>query len=199
MSVWLTAAVEGLFDEAVMKRIVREVGAQLGTVYGKKGKHALLQKLGGYNAAAERAPWIVLVDLDRDADCAPPFRARCLPGAASYMCFRIAVRTTETWLLADRERFSRFLGVRISSLPLLPEDVDDPKQLVVDLARRSSRSDIRSDLVPRTNSGRRVGGAYVDRLTGFVMGSWRPERAAANADSLRRCLQRLSELVEAQA
>lgn len=199
MTVWLTSAVEGAFDEAVVKRIVGAVGGELGTVYGKKGKHALLRRLGGYNAAAECSPWIVLVDLDRDADCAPPFRAECLPQPACSMCFRIAVRAVEAWLLADRERFSRFLGVRIASLPRSPEDVEDPKQLVVELARGSTKRDIRTDLVPRVASGRRVGGAYVDRLTEFVAGSWRPETAAQNADSLRRCLERATELVEAHA
>lgn len=196
MEVVLTGAVEGLFDEAVVKRLVVEVGGQLGDVYGKKGKAALLKKLGGYNAAARHSPWVVLVDLDRDGDCAPPARARWLPHSEPLMCFRIAVRAVETWLLADRERFARFLGVPVSSLPRSPEDVDDPKQLVVDLARTSRRRDVQVDLVPHSGSGRRVGGAYVDRLTEFVLKSWRPQAAADNADSLRRCLQRLAELVE---
>jgi hypothetical protein len=196
MAVVLTGAVEGLFDEAVAKRLVGEVGGQLGDVYGKNGKTPLLKRLDGYNAAAKHAPWVVLVDLDRDADCAPPARARWLPEPAPLMCFRIAVRAVETWLLADRERFARFLGVKVASLPRSPEDVEDPKQLVVDLARTSRKRDVRVDLVPRRGSGRRVGGAYVDRLTEFVLGSWQPQAAAENADSLRRCLQCLAELVE---
>jgi len=196
MRVVLTGAVEGLFDEAVVKRLVGEVGGQLGDVYGKKGKAPLLKKLDGYNAAAGHAPWVVLVDLDRDADCAPPARELWLPQPAPLMCFRIAVRAVETWLLADRERFARFLGVKVASLPRSPEAVEDPKQLVVDLAQTSRKRDVRVDLVPRPGSGRRVGGAYVDRLTEFVLGSWRPQEAAENADSLRRCLQRLAGLVE---
>jgi hypothetical protein len=199
MSVAFTGAVEGIFDEAVARRLVAEVGAEMVDVYGKAGKAVLLRKLRGYNAAAEHAPWFVLVDLDRDADCAPPARVQWLSAPARSMCFRIAVRAAETWLLADRERFARFLGVRVASLPRAPEDVDDPKQLVVDLARASTKSDIRGDLVPSPRSGRRVGGAYVARLTEFVLGPWRPQEAAANADSLRRCLHRLSELAEARA
>lgn len=198
MGVVITAAVEGPFDQAVVRRIVAEAGGTLGTVYGKKGKHALLRRIDGYNAAAWHSPWVALVDLDGDADCAPPARAQWLPHPAPSMCLRIAVRAVEAWLLADRERFARFLGVRVASLPRSPESVEDPKQLVVDLARGSSKRDIRADLVPRPGSGRRVGGAYVDRLTEFVLGPWRPQDAAANADSLRRCLQRLSELAEAR-
>jgi hypothetical protein len=195
----ITAAVEGLCDEAVVKRLVVEAGGQLGTVYGKGGKPALQRKISGYNAAARLAPWVVLVDLDGDAECAPPLRATWLPAPSAQMCFRVAVRMVEAWLIADRERFARFLGVNVVSLPRSPEDVEDPKQLVVDLARRSGKRDIRTDLVPRPGSGRRIGPAYTDRLIEFVVGPWRPPVAAEIADSLQRCMTRISELVRARS
>lgn len=199
MAVLITSAVEGLCDEAVVKRLVVEAGGQLGAVYGKGGKPALRRKVSGYNAAAQFAPWVVLVDLDRDAECAPPFRAAWLPTPAPHMCFRVAVRTVEAWLLADRERFARFLGVNLGSLPRSPEDLEDPKQLVVDLARGSRKRDIRADLVPRPGAGRRIGPAYTDRLIEFAVGPWRPPAAAEIAESLKRCMSRISELVGACA
>ena len=67
----IAAAVEGLTDEAVVERLIDHAGGKVGTVYGKKGKSHLCQKIAGYNNAALRAPWLVLVDLDADADCAP--------------------------------------------------------------------------------------------------------------------------------
>ena len=39
-------------------------------MHGKKGKDGLLRNLDGYNRAARFSPWVVLVDLDHDADCA---------------------------------------------------------------------------------------------------------------------------------
>jgi hypothetical protein len=192
----IAGAVEGLVDQAVMRRLLGEVGAEPGPVYGGNGKDHLLERLDGYNRAARFNPWLVLVDLDRDDDCPPPFRERWLPHPAPRMCFRVAVRAIEAWLLADRERCARFLGVTVSRIPLEPESERDPKRVMVDLARHSRRRDIREDLVPRPGSGRAVGPAYTSRLMEFVESDWRPEVAANCSDSLRRCRQRLVQLVE---
>ena len=75
----ICGAVEGMVDEAVLRRLVEEIGAMEGPVYGKNGKLFLLRKLSAYNQAARFAPWIILIDLDDDDDCAPPYRKSCLP------------------------------------------------------------------------------------------------------------------------
>lgn len=193
MTLVVTSAVEGMVDESVILRLIREAGWEPGPVYGKKGKDAIRLKIGGYNNAAQRSPWLVLVDLDDAAPCAPPLHASWLPAPAPLMRFRIAVRAVEAWLIADRERFARFLGVRQGALPHDPDAVDDPKQLVVDLARQSSRSDVRADLVPRAGSGRKVGQAYASRMIEFAESRWRPPLAAQASDSLSRCRSRLAE------
>lgn len=191
----VSGAVEGLIDEAVLRGLLTHVGAAVGAVHGKHGKDDLRHGLRGYNSAARWAPWVVLVDLNRDEACAPPLRRLWLPDPAPGMCFRIVVRKIEAWLLADRERIARFLGVPLSRVPPSPEAVDDPKQLMVELARRSRRREIREDMVPRPGSGRQVGPAYTSRLVEFVERHWRPGVAARSADSLRRCLKRLDQLV----
>jgi hypothetical protein len=170
-------------------------GGELVRIYGKRGKPDLRQRVGAYNRDAVRSPWIVLVDLDRDADCAPPLRALWLPRPAPMMCFRVAVRAMEAWLLADREQLARFLSVPAARVPLAPEAVPDPKRAVVDLAIHSRRRAIREDMVPRVGSGRPVGPAYASRLIEFVEDHWRPEIAAQSSDSLRRCCERVDELI----
>ncbi|GAB4255951.1 MAG: ATP-binding protein [Thermoleophilia bacterium] len=82
----VSGAVEGVVDEAVLRRIVEQLGAQLGVVYGKRGKAGLDASLSGYNRAARLSPWVVLRDLDRD-ECAPAVRSRLLPDPAPHMCF----------------------------------------------------------------------------------------------------------------
>ncbi len=195
----ISGAVEGIVDEAVLRRLVQHVQGTVNAVYGKNGKTHLRQRLDGYNQAARFGPWIVLVDLDHEADCAPLFRTAWLPNPAPLMCFRVAVREVEAWLLADRERIATFLGVTVSSVSPDPEAEPDPKRTVVDLARRARRREIREDMVPRPGSGRTVGPAYASRLIEFASHAttgWRPEIAANRADSLRRCLTRLRELTE---
>ena len=139
LSIVFSATVEGTTDEAVLRRVVEHLGATLGPVYGKTGKASLLRQLHSYNQAAQFWPWIVLVDLDQDAECAPPARAQWLPDPAARMCFRIAVREVESWLLADRETLADFLGIALSRVPTNPENLDDPKAVLVNLARSSRR------------------------------------------------------------
>ncbi|HUY88282.1 MAG TPA: hypothetical protein VMV10_06085 [Pirellulales bacterium] len=193
----ISIAVEGIVDEAVARRLVSETSALPGRVYGKNGKAKLRERLSGYNRDAVRSPWVVLVDLDHDAECAAALRATWLPKPAKHMCFRIAVREVEAWLLADRERIAEFLGISASILPRSPEDVDDPKRLMIDLARRSRRRELREDMVPRRSSGRTEGPAYASRLIEFAGGPWRPAIAAKNCDSLRRCRRCLEKLASA--
>jgi len=193
--VTISAAVEGDTDEAVVRILIRHVGAEPGTFYGKKGKPHLKNHISGYNNAAHRTPWFVLVDLDRDAECAPPLVEEWIPIPAPFLCFRVAVRTIEAWLLADAESVAAFFGIARRKVPIRPENVGDPKSTMVNLARISRSRDIRLDMVPREGSGRSIGPAYPSRLIEFTTSYWRPEQAAIASESLRRaiaCLQRLA-------
>jgi hypothetical protein len=93
---------------------------------------------------------------------------------------------------------ARFLSVSVARIPSNPEEVDDPKRCLVDLARRSRKRKVRDDMVPEPGSGRSIGPEYNRRLIGFAENVWRPEVAAECSDSLRRCRQRLRERVEGQ-
>ena len=194
----ISAAVEGILDEVVLRRLIEGLGALPGSVYGKNGKPFLLQKINAYNQAARFAPWIILVDLDHDEDCAPPYRKTCLPNPSPYMRFRVAVREIEAWLLADRERLSKFLSVGASRIPHNPEILDSPKLTMVEIARLSRRRDVRENMVPRAGSGRKIGPAYTSLLIEFARDpdhGWRPSVAAKSSDSLDRCIRRLKQLI----
>jgi len=195
VSVVISAAVEGDVDEAVARRLIEAAGAAPGTVYGKNGKSALKTRIHGYNNAARHAPWFVLVDLDSDFDCVPPFRGNWLPDPAPRLCFRVAVRQVEAWLMADEQTLAEHLRVARNAVPPTPEELGNAKVGMVNLARRSRRLDIRKDMVPREGSGRAVGPAYASRLIEYIRDSWRPEVAANRSDSLRRAMACLSRLV----
>ncbi len=193
----ISAVVEGRLDEVILRVVVRYAGGIVGPIYGKQGKQYIQSRLQGYNNAAQYAPWVVLVDLDFDADCAPPLVQMWLPQPAPLMCFRVAVREIEAWLLADRLRLAHFLRVPQRMIPSNPDTVPNPKNLVVDLARRSRDRRVRHEMVPGGGSGRAVGPAYNSRLIQFVSDrqrGWRPEVAAHASESLRRCLRCLARL-----
>ena len=138
--------------------------------------------------------WVVLVDLDNDADCAPPIRNAWVPAPAPNLCFRIAVREIEAWLIADKQTLARYLRIKAGDVPEEPEKLQYPKDVMVNLARGSRSRDIRSDIVPRENSGRRAGPAYASRLIEYVQERWQPEVAAERAESLRRAVNGLQKL-----
>jgi hypothetical protein len=194
--VGISAAVEGLADEAILRRIVEAERATLSRVYGKAGKQDVLRKIRAYNSAARFSPWIVLLDLDNDAECAPPFRQAQLLVPSAQMILRIAVREVEAWLLADREHLAQFLSVPVSRMPQDPEGLTDPKQEMVNLARRSRKRAIREDMVPRPGSGRSVGPAYTSRVIEFAQTTWDPLVAEQQSASLLSCRRRVLELVE---
>ena len=192
--VTVNVLVEGMTDEPVAKRLLQYVGLEVGTVYGRKGKMHVLERLLVYNKAADYAPWFVIVDLDNDAPCPLGAIGMWLPDAGKGMRCRIAVRAIEAWLMADRENMAQFLGVSPSRLQHNVESDPHPKETLINIARHSRYKSICEDLVPRQNSGARVGPLYAPRLTEFIEKRWRPAVAANESRSLLRCINALETL-----
>jgi hypothetical protein len=185
---YISGAVEGILDEAVLRRLVEWIGHEMIYVYPVGGKPQLDQRLSGYNEAAKHSPWCVLRDLDTDAACPAELVTRLLPEPAPAMCFRIVVRAVEAWLMADRQRMASFLSVSRAAIPVSPEDSRDPKEVLVNAARRSNKTAVQSGIVPRPGSGRSVGAGYTSLMIEYVRTRWRPGIAAESSESLRRCI-----------
>lgn len=196
-----TVAVEGTLDAAVVERVLTHVGYSVGPIFGRRGINYLVERLPAFNRAAQYSPWLVTLDLDRHP-CAPMRLAEILPRRSDFMACRIAVRSVESWLLADQERLGSLLGVRSTHFPVDPDGLVSPKSMMVDLARRSSRRLIRDEMVARPGSRTLTGPAYSSRLIQFVSDTangWRPEVAARRSDSLRRCLDDLDRCAQRYA
>ncbi|MCC7352745.1 MAG: DUF4276 family protein [Anaerolineae bacterium] len=188
----VSLAAEGPLDEQVLRRLLQQSRRPFvaGVCYGKRGKDHLQQNVSRFNQAAVHVPFIVLTDLD-DEDCPPGLVSRWLPqGRSSNLILRIAVREVEAWLLADRERFAEFLRIAVTKIPQQPDDCADPKSLLVNLARRSRRRDIREDIVPAPGSTSRVGKNYIGQLMRFVLNEWSVDEAARQCSpSLDRAMR----------
>ena len=191
---FVTLVVEGTSDLPVARRVAQAAGVEPAVAYSRGGKAAIDIKLAAYNKAAARQAWFVLRDLDHDELCAGTLVGNLLPQPAAGMCFRLAVREVEAWLLADRDRIAAYLGVSPARVPRDPDSLDDPKKTLVDLGRRSRRRDVRHDMVPPDGSTARVGPGYRARVTEFSSSVWRPDVAATASPSLFRCLAALKRL-----
>jgi len=161
------------------------------------GKSKLISALPKYNAAAAHYPWLAIRDLDQDAECAPTLRIRNLPILSDLMCFRIAVREAEVWLMADREAFADALGVSLARISTQPEALADPKLTIVNLARHSRKKAVKVGLVPEQDAGISIGPEYAAWIIDFAQNRWSPARAVASADvpSLAKTLRAVERLV----
>jgi hypothetical protein len=188
--------VEGLVDEIVLRRIV-SLFEQLSpnVFYGLRGIDYIIANIAPFSRTANPAcPMVCLVDLD--SDLCPVTRVRELrpSDASSSFILRIAVRTVESWLLADARGFAHWAGVPLAKIPSASEDDPAPKGTLIALVRQYSAPALKRDIVPEAGSTAKVGKAYVPRIQEFVTSSWNPEAAAANAPSLARALAALARL-----
>jgi len=195
VDIWINFAVEGEIDEAVARKLIQHIGALPGTGFISGGKQNLRKRVAGYNQAAMRQPWLVLVDLDH-CSCAPTLVQKWVPQPSPYLCLRVAVREVEAWLLADSHNLAQFLGVPPNCIPHSPEQIGDPKNEMVNLASQSRKRAIRKDMVPTPNTGQQVGAAYSARLIEFVERHWDIQQAASRSPSLQRAIDCLTRLTQ---
>jgi hypothetical protein len=190
----LVIVVEGDTDRPMAEKLARDAGFDISYIDDRAGKSQIDARWSGFNSAARVMPWFVLRDLDRDAPCAPALLAARSWQPAEWMVTRLAVREGESWLLADTEGFSRFLHVPEQRFPLDPDSEEKPKTTVVNLARQSTRAEIRKGLVPKEGASARVGPLFEAKIIEFAKHHWSLERACRRSDSLRRARAALREL-----
>jgi len=181
----INIAVEDELSEVVVRKLLSTSGLNyaIGVAFNRGGAIFLKKKIPGFNNASKGCPWLLLTDLDQTS-CAPTLIREWLPQKPNpNLIFRVAVREVESWILADREGFSRYLGVSPKKIPLKPDSVTDPKALVIELAKKCRKRELRDDIVP-PNTDRKIGPNYNGRLIHFVHQEWQPNSAKNNSDSL---------------
>lgn len=192
----VSIAGEGILDVAVLGKLVLECGGAIVKPFAAGGKGPLIRGLTGFNHAAQHGLWISVIDLDASTECAAAYARSILPRPSRMMCFRVAVREIESWLLADRQNIAEFLSVSLNRVPERPEELLDPKATLFDIARRSRDHSIRSGIPPAPNMTARAGPRYVPLMSNFVADRWDHVAAASRSDSLRRAVVRLEQLID---
>ncbi len=188
-------AVEDSLGEATARRLLAVFRPDLGapdTVLGLKGNEYLRAKCRALNSAAAHMPVMLLADQDVPTRCPPRLISEWLGrGPTSRLFFRVAVMEVESWVMADREAFAALVGIPAHRVPTDTDSIPDPKQFLVNLARRSRIRRIRDGLVPARRSTAQVGPAYNALLVEFVNRTWDPDAARMASPSLRRTVVRL--------
>ncbi len=194
MSIPVNIVVEDSLSEAVLRKVLCESRSRfaVGYCYCRGGYGYIKRTVPGFNNAAKGTPFLVLVDLE--SECPPAQIAEWLPMPMHpNLVFRIAVMEVESWILADESGFAAFLGISRSLMPGNVDGIADPKQSLVDLARRSRKSALRDAIVPVPRSTAKVGPDYNRHLVDFVENRWSITEAARNSPSLQRTVSALAE------
>ena len=160
-----------------------------GNCLGRKGFGYLKKNISQFNKSAIGIPILVLTDLDR-GECAPLLIADWLKHPKhNNLIFRVAVREIESWLLADRHSIAKFLGIRAIDIPLNPDEIIDPKAVLINLAAKSRNRNVRSAIVPAQGSTAKIGPDYNGILSSFTQTDWCVNRAIKYSPSLSRAFE----------
>ncbi len=190
--IYINLVYEDDLSEAVMTKLVSHFNEKFSiqNSYSGNGFGYLKSNIRGFNQASISTPFFMLTDLD-NYKCPPQLIDDWInfPINQNFI-FRIAVREVESWLLSDVEGLSGFLKVSQVIFPKEPEIEPDPKNRLIQIAKRSRVRNIREDIVP-INENAKIGPDYNGRLIEFVSNKWSIENAIKRSISLRRALDKL--------
>lgn len=187
--------VEDAPSEAVLRRLVGLAGHTLNvtTVFRAGGFGQIKSRIANFRNACHVVPHIVMTDLDAypcPPDLLKDWKIGKLP---DRMLVRVAVREVESWLLADGEGIAKLIQVPTVKIPGNPDELPDPKQVLLNLARKSKSRRFASEFVPATGSKAKHGPLYNLHLTAFAEKSWDSNRAERASPSLKRAIHRIKE------
>jgi hypothetical protein len=81
------------------------------------------------------------------------------------------------------------LGINETLINRRPESILDPKEHLVQLARKSRKKDISNTIAPDINTSAVIGPEYNQTLLPFVRKIWDINAAAKRSESLRRAIE----------
>lgn len=158
-----------------------------------KGITKLVPALERYAQQARHVQPVLCI-ADTDGQCAVNLLTSWLPTPAhEHFLLRLAVTEAESWLMADRDGFSRELAVPLNKLPQRPDDEADPKRLLLTLAKKSKKRLIRDEVVSHSDPSK-PGSGYNLHLCAFARMHWNAHCAAQTSPSLARAMTRLETL-----
>ena len=191
--VYAQVIVEGPTDIPVVTALMRAAGwvDSEFSVTSANGKGVIDRDIKKYWEAARVLPYVIFRDLDRDGGgCPVTLRAELVertPGESLDLLIRIVDQCIESWILADRQGIAEFCNRSAASVELPPSH---HKPYLLRLMKDAKLKDAAEE------KGRELdfGPAYAVHLQRLMTDHWSIERAAAESDSLRRALKRLTDL-----
>ena|ERR1700757_1048345 len=187
--------------QAIIERLVKEYRKDIKIKNRLPARGGQLKNLAPkYNLL--QSPIFLLTDLDTYA--CPPSLIKDWFGeqiVQNNMLFRVANEEAETWLMADRKGFSKWLNVEIDLIPI-PKIIDKNKNIaeiifplkpslhmMMKIASQSKNEKLKESLTPKKGASK--GPGYNMAILPFIEKNWNIENAATNSYSLSVTIERL--------
>jgi len=198
--VYAQVIVEGVTDIPVVTALMRAAGGNDDQfkVTSANGKGAIDRDIKKYWEAARVLPYVIFRDLDQDGEgCPVTLRAELVehtPGESPDLLIRIVDQCIESWILADRQGVAEFCEREPATVS--PPGSHHKAYLLrmMEDARRKKRLKKLEDAVEEKGLELDFGPRYNTCLQNLMTNHWSIERAASESDSLRRALERLTDL-----
>lgn len=185
--------VEGETDEKVIKALMRAAGWADSefNVKSVNGKGVIDRDIKKYWEAARCTPYVIFRDLDRDGEgCPVTLRAELVertPGESPDLLIRIVDQCIESWILADRQGVAEFCDRSVASVK---PPASHHKPYLLRMMKDAKLKDAVEEKGRELDFGPMYG-HYLERL---MTRYWSAARAVTESDSLRRALERLTDL-----
>ena len=185
---YLTCVYEDLLTASVIKRLVNEFNDKI-TITQEINAHGfgkIKRDILKYNNAAKNKPFIIITDLDKK-ECAVSLIEDWFNNTEKEpeLIFRVAVKEIDAWILADKKGIAKTLNISPDIIPSEPEKIDNPKELLMQLAKKSKKREIREEFPPK-DSFAHQGPLYNILLTTFVNEEWNLDEAMKHSKSLEK-------------
>lgn len=188
---------------AIIKKIIAYCSTEIEIITELPARGGKVKsKIDEFNALSNAFPVILLIDLDADT-CAPLLLKKLVENKNDNFIFNIAVDEAEAWLMADREGFAAYFGIKLEDMPIshktkqggrkeLTEMKFDSKSswfLTHELIKKSGNSGFIRQLTPKDGAAK--GPEYNAGILPFIENGWSIDNARNNSDSLDRMIGRI--------
>lgn len=192
MTYQIAVVAEDRLTEAVLHKCISEFLPKFTILRSevKNGRGNIQRNISAYANLSRVIPVLIGVDLD-DNTCAPQLLDswNVSQSQQKNLLLRVAIREIEAWVLGDKKQYARFIKGQSDDITSSPDDLNDPKLFLLELARKTAPDELKADLLPvNFNKKPRIGKAYNLRMCEFVTNKWRPHVARENSPSLNRAI-----------
>lgn len=195
---YLTCVYEDELTASIIKRLFKEFESDIAisTEINAHGFGRIKKSILNYNRAARHTAFFIVTDLDQK-ECAASLIKDwfCSVEKEPQLLFRIAVHEIDAWVLADKTGIAKLLNVSSDLIPQEPESILDPKNLLMQLAKKSKSREIREDFPPKDKYAHQ-GPLYNILLTSFVKDNWDLYEAMQHSESLTRAYTALKKFAK---